>query len=631
MDLDLGVGNLAGDEIDLRLDHREVAVGAALQHELAADGAQVGQLTGIDPHIERQHRGERRHDFFRRPALALLVDDVGLQEHAATHGESRQRFGGEGALRIILQRHVVAFRDALQERAVAGGALRVEAEVGDRPAAQDHDLHVGAADIADHVRVGKEVQRRARMRHRLDDGDVGADDVVQQILAVAGERQAADMVEAGGRDLPHQVLGVLDRVAHRQRVAAEQQLLLRRKHHRLGRGAAEVASDQDRFARRPHLLILRGKLALRSPVGLQKLREILCAGRQAAAAFARFLLVLALIDPPAQPFCSAVARLRVDLRLADFDAAEARVVNRFLRNLNESRRIAIGQSNLALGPDVGEVVTPGLLQAGEEQVRPAEQQHLRRRRVALGQRGEVLVDHRLEQAGDDLLDRHAALDQRVGIGLRENPALGADLVQRLSAVRHLRQRLRRNLQFSRGLLDEGAGAAAARRLHVDLLVAARTRRREKDRLHVFAADLGDELNVRVQFFHRRRDGDDLLDHLAADQRRDQPAAGAGEQHEVAAALQAAFALHAQEEFQHLFCLPRVVALIVLPQHLVVLDHDRLDGGRADIHSDDLHCRLLAPVPGQGWRRCRPRRDAERERSPSSSSACDQAGLARLRE
>ena len=86
------------------------------------------------------------------------------------------------------------------------------------------------------------------------------------------------------------------------------------------------------------------------------------------------------------------------------------------------------------------------------------------------------------------------------------------------------------------------------------------------------------MNVRVQFFHRRCDRNDLLDNLAADQRRDQPAAGAGEQHEVAAALQAAFALHAQQEFQNLFRLPRMVPLIVLPQHLVVLDEHRLDGG-----------------------------------------------------
>ena len=56
------------------------------------------------------------------------------------------------------------------------------------------------------------------------------------------------------------------------------------------------------------------------------------------------------------------------------------------------------------------------------------------RRVALGERGEVLVDHRLEQAGDDFLDRHAGLDQRVGVGLGEDAALGADLVQRIVRV-----------------------------------------------------------------------------------------------------------------------------------------------------------------------------------------------------
>jgi hypothetical protein len=57
------------------------------------------------------------------------------------------------------------------------------------------------------------VQRGARVRHSLDDADVGAENVVQQILAVAGERQAADRLEPGLPDLPEQILGVLDRVA----------------------------------------------------------------------------------------------------------------------------------------------------------------------------------------------------------------------------------------------------------------------------------------------------------------------------------------------------------------------------------------------------------------------------------
>src|SRR5256885_3144352 len=57
-------------------------------------------------------------------------------------------------------------------------------------------------------------------------------------------------------------------------------------------------------------------------------------------------------------------------------------------------------------------MTPRLLQLLEEEIGAAEQQHLGRRRVALGQRGQVLVDDSLEQAGDDLLDRHPGLHQR---------------------------------------------------------------------------------------------------------------------------------------------------------------------------------------------------------------------------
>ena len=79
------------------------------------------------------------------------------------------------------------------------------------------------------------------------------------------------------------------------------------------------------------------------------------------------------------------------------------------------------------------MVPPGLLQPREEQVRAAEQQHLGHRRIALGERGQVLVDDRLEEARDDLLDGHAGLHQGVGVGLGEDPALAADLVEALAA------------------------------------------------------------------------------------------------------------------------------------------------------------------------------------------------------
>src|SRR5206468_3443135 len=50
----LGVGHLAPDEVDLRLHHRHVAVGAALQDELAPGRAQILELARVDPDVDRQ-------------------------------------------------------------------------------------------------------------------------------------------------------------------------------------------------------------------------------------------------------------------------------------------------------------------------------------------------------------------------------------------------------------------------------------------------------------------------------------------------------------------------------------------------------------------------------------------------
>src|SRR5437762_10225197 len=88
MEHDLGVGHLAADEVDLRLHDGHVAVGAALEHELAPGRAQILQLPGVDPDVDGQHGRQRGHDLLGRPTLALLVDDVGLEEDTAAHASA---------------------------------------------------------------------------------------------------------------------------------------------------------------------------------------------------------------------------------------------------------------------------------------------------------------------------------------------------------------------------------------------------------------------------------------------------------------------------------------------------------------------------------------------------------------
>jgi hypothetical protein len=151
-----------------------------------------------------------------------------------------------------------------------------------------------------------------------------------------------------------------------------------------------------------------------------------------------------------------------------------------------------------------------------------------------------------------------------------------------------RQVFRGNLQLARGLFDERARAAAAGRLHVHLFRLACAAGREEQRLHVLPADLGDEIHARVKPLDRSGYRDDLLDHFRPDERREQPRARTGHIDPVASGRQATIALHANQELEEHFCLPGVVAKVVLPAHRAAFQHRAFDRGRADIEADGQH-------------------------------------------
>ena len=336
----------------------------------------------------------------------------------------------------------------------------------------------------------------------------------------------------------------------------------------------------------------------RRVIGGEELRELVRVAHEPCAAVACFLLPLALVDPPTQAVASGVHAGVCRLAARDRDAAQARVVDRLFRHQDGGGGIGI---DLPLRPELAEVMPPRLLQAAEEEIGSAEQQHVGTRRVPFRERREVLIDDRLVEARDDLGHRHTGLHQRVGVGLGEDAALRADLVERLTGVARAGQLLGRDLQLARGLLDEGPGAAAARRLHVDLFALAAAARREEQGLHVLPADLGDEVDVRVQRFHRRRHGDDFLHQLAADERRDEAGARPGQTDAIAPRPQTAVLFHAREEREHHLGLLRVVPLVVLPADGAVLPQHRLHRRRADVESDD---HASARLPAARCRRVR---------------------------
>ena len=199
-------------------------------------------------------------------------------------------------------------------------------------------------------------------------------------------------------------------------------------------------------------------------------------------------------------------------------------------------------------------------------------------------------------------------------------------MQRHPVIGHLRELLGCDLQLARRLLDERAGSPAAGRLHVDLLGYAIVGRREEDRLHVFAADLGDEAHVGMEFLRCRGNSDDLLHHPTTDKRRNEPRAGPGEDHAVLAGREAGLVLEAGEEVQGLFGLPRVVPLIILPADFTILDQHGLDRRRTNIDSRNSHSDL--PSSSRMTEAAKPAapRDGMVLKAPQRSGLC--ASLAR---
>ena len=162
----------------------------ALQNVFLANLLEVVHSAGVDPDIQRKNRAETGQNFFRLPAFALLVDDVALQKHSASHGKLRHGLRAERAVRHFAHGNVEALRDALQKRAVARRTLRVQAKIGHRAVVQDHDLDVNPAHVADAIRVREIVQASAGVSDGLNHRTIGAQNVFQQILAVAGDAEA---------------------------------------------------------------------------------------------------------------------------------------------------------------------------------------------------------------------------------------------------------------------------------------------------------------------------------------------------------------------------------------------------------------------------------------------------------
>ena len=169
-----------------------------------------------------------------------------MQEDAASHRKLRHGLREKRAVGDLAERNAESFGDALQERAIARRALRVQAEIAHRAVLQDHDLDVHAADVADAIGIREIVQARGGVSDGLHHAAIRAQNALEQILAVAGDSEAKNLAVADGfAKLAEQASGVLDRIALAQRIAGEEQFLVRREAYGFRRGRAEIAAHHD--------------------------------------------------------------------------------------------------------------------------------------------------------------------------------------------------------------------------------------------------------------------------------------------------------------------------------------------------------------------------------------------------
>ena len=378
MDLDTGRRVTSAeprlDEVHLRLDCGQVVLGPPLEHEVAPEAREVGHLGHVEPDVLGQHGGQAGHDLLGPPALALEVDDVGLHEDRAPVAEARHAAGGERRRRVLAHGQAEHLGGRLEEVPVAGRALGVEPEVRDLSVVEQDDLDVLAADVADDIDVAVGMQGRAGVGHRLDQCDVSPQRFAQDVLGVAGRGLPSTRSVApwpvrrprAGTAPP----GVLDGVAPRQLVGLRQ-------HPRSGESRTALVEVEPPSSPRNASTVSPGGTSPDGTAGAvpgQEARKLVLARRQS----------------PARGPCQALdpgSRRRSRARARGPGTPQHRTVRpgpARRRRARRSRAACSGtRTSSSSGPTTstprsshrpGQVVLPGLDQAGQERVGSAEQQ-----------------------------------------------------------------------------------------------------------------------------------------------------------------------------------------------------------------------------------------------------------------
>ena len=316
------------------------------------------------------------------------------------------------------------------------------------------------------------------MGHRLDQAVIAAEGVFDQLLAVAGGGHAGHL-QAGVLvvDLEQLLPDEGQRVAEVGLVVGVEDVAVLVDDHQLDGGGARVDADVDRAALGPE-----GDAghAVGHMPGMEGL-VLLLAGKEGRLAG-----------------IGSGGGIPVEGRghLGQLELLVG-VEGRAQRHIEQA---VLG----AMAGDAQRLVKAPAQHRAEGQ-RPAQIEDVALDGPALGQAGDGLADHRLVDAGGDILGPGALVDEGLHVALGKDAAAGGDGVGPLRPLGRLVHLVGAHFEQGGHLVDEGAGAAGAAAVHPHLGAAG-----QKEDLGVLAAQLDDAVGLGHKPLDRHAGGEHLL-------------------------------------------------------------------------------------------------------------------------
>ena len=545
--------------------HGIVQESAALDDDPVAEFADIAQLHHLVERVAHHRIAEPGRDIRDRGALLLGLFDRRIHENRAAAAQIDRCIrchAGPGELADIGAHRL---GEGLQEGTAARRTGLIDRDRIDHAVADLQILHVLAADVDHAGDPGADRGGGPEMGHGLDLTLVGVQGGLDQFLTIAGDAGPADERALGQRadhlagdpDRGRQRGTLIGTIGGMHDGAAGVQ------HHRFDGRRAGIDTEP---YRPPHLVEAALGDMGRAVAGLE-LGQFGLIGKQRTHRARR------------------QGELFGTLQFGGQVTQAQRRPGRAEGGPQGDIELAIVRGDVGLDI-VAQSADEGGAQFGQEVQRPTQEDDLAADGMPASQAGDRLGGDRLEDRGGDIGMRRTLVEQRLHIGLGEDPAARSDRIQVGVSGGQRVQAGGVHLQQSGHLVDEGTGTAGAGAVHPLL-----GHRVQIGDLGVLTAELDDHIHLGVQPFDGGGRGDDLLDELHTHDPGDaQPArAGHGHPHGIVGEPRLDIAQQLGEFASHI----GMVAPVVAEHDAIPIGHDRLDRGGTDIKSEGKCCAHIA--------------------------------------